>query len=119
MLAEFAETVKHKKTPKPWGPRILRDDFRNHVEADYHQEGDQHHRLSTVAQAMTKPGRDMDKFAESQALRDLRRVAQHAPPGQERCKAWKQVQSQLRQERKIWHTKLNEALSRWLPTCPL
>ena len=63
-MGEFEEAVEHRKTPKTWGPRTLRDDFRDHMGATDLQ-GDPRHQVAAAAQAMTTPGRDMDKFVES------------------------------------------------------
>ena len=61
------EMVTYRKISKIWGPRNLRDDFRDHINVSYHH-GDPHHQFSAIALAMTKPGRDIDKSIESKNL---------------------------------------------------
>ncbi|CAE7889846.1 CPK2, partial [Symbiodinium necroappetens] len=112
IIGHLPVRVEQKQFHKVWGPRHLRHDFQDTLSLGHFLHGDAHHQLAAVCKAMTNPGRAMDKFDETKKLKQLRREAQRTPPGPARRTAWKEVQAMHRQEKKQWHTKLNEAASK-------
>ena len=111
IIGEFPDKLPKKQYHKLWGPRHLREDFRETMEKQYFQ-GDMHNSIEAICKDMTNPGRLMDKFTESKELKHKRRGAQAVPPGVALRTAWKEVQALHRLELKRWHTKLNEAASK-------
>ncbi|CAE7492290.1 unnamed protein product [Symbiodinium sp. CCMP2592] len=74
----------------------------DHLELTAQQQpGDRHHQISQLCLQITKPGRgDAAPFCESAHLRRLRRAAHATPAGPAQRTAWKEVQKQLKGERK-------------------
>ncbi|CAE7292357.1 pol [Symbiodinium microadriaticum] len=111
VLGSLPSTRPPVRTVQHWGPRHLKQGFRDCLDAPQ-PHGDPHHQLAAITIQMTKPGRDMEKYKESPTLRRARREAQTTPPGPDRKAAWKRVQALANAEKKAWHTKLHEAASK-------
>ena len=62
---------------------------------------DPHHSIAMAAKAITTPGGTTSKYSESTHLKQLRRHAQQASPGEAR-QAWKQVNKTKAAEKKQW-----------------
>ena len=65
------------------------------------KQEDHHKALAAAAEAITEPKKG-EKFVESRALKDTRRLAHHAPPGEARRQLWKTICKQRKAEHKEW-----------------
>ena len=66
------------------------------------EKQEDHHRvIAAAAEAITEKKKG-EKFAESRALKDTRRMARQAPPGEVRRQLWKTICRQRRDEHKEW-----------------
>ncbi|CAE7244978.1 unnamed protein product [Symbiodinium sp. CCMP2592] len=87
-----------------WSSRVLRagDEVDAILDRDLHVGGDPVTQIQRVAVAISKPGKHKQPFEESPALREVRRQALQAPPGEERRRLWKLARKTRKQEHRQW-----------------
>ncbi|CAE7712228.1 pol [Symbiodinium sp. CCMP2592] len=108
-LMPLARTQPAKRE-KPWGCRQLRNatvvekilDDRPRV------SGDPLWQLREIAVAVTKPGRGILGFRESEELKTRRQLIIRMIPGDEQRRQWKEVLKLRRQEHRQWKTTMHE-----------
>ncbi|CAE7235511.1 unnamed protein product [Symbiodinium sp. CCMP2592] len=99
-----AKNIEGDQRAAPWSSRILKAG--NEVDAildrDLNVGGDPVMQIQQVAVAISKPGKNKQPFEESAALREMRRQALQAPPGEDRRRLWKLARRVHKQEHRRW-----------------
>ena len=86
-----------------WGAKQLKTTPRaiEKMNALLDKQEDHHRVLAAAAEAITEQKKG-EKFVESRALKDIRRLAHQAPPGEARRQLWKTICKQRKEEHKEW-----------------
>ncbi|CAE7305788.1 unnamed protein product [Symbiodinium sp. CCMP2592] len=105
-----SERTKPPKRDKPWGCRQLRDiKFVEKVLATTPRtSGDPLKQLRDISVAVTKPGRGIRGFQESEELKVRRQTIIRMIPGDEQRRQWKEVLKLRRQEHRTWKQTMHE-----------